>query len=261
MAGTITTAAAEKESTVRALDRAIDLLAVIGKAEQPIGLADVSRAASLHMTTAQRLLNVLERREFVSREQGRYRIGAAVLSLARSYLSTGGLTKSALPVLEQLVAVTGETSGIYVRQGFDRILIQRVETSNNLRFMVRVGERFSLRTGASGQVLAAALPQAELERFLKETGDVRFASGAVISREQIRARLDRVRRQGFAVSRDERNVGVASVGAPIVRPDGEVIAAVVVAGPSSRITEERVPAIAIEVQRAAAEISERFRYM
>ena len=255
---------AEKEaagSTVRALDRALDILTVLGTADHPIGLTEVSRAASLHMTTAQRLLNVLERRKFVERVRGRYQLGPALVPLSRAFLSTNSLTRSALPVQEELVAITGETASLYVRQGFERIMLQRVESPNQLRYVVRVGERFPLATGSSGQVLAAGMPAAELEAFLAQAPEVRFASGRVLSKDEMRARIERVKQRGFAVGRNERTAGVASIAAPVLGPDGETIAAVVVTGPVSRLSEDRVAELSIEVRRAAGEISRRYRSM
>lgn len=262
MASVIEAPVHEKEaavSTVRALDRALDLLVTLGKSGRPLGLAEVSRAASLHMTTAQRLLTVLERRQFVQRDRGLYQLGPGIVPLASAFLSTNSLTRSALPVQEELVAITGETASLYVRQGFERIMLQRVETPNQLRYTVRVGERFPLSTGSSGQVLAAGMSAADLQAFLDQADEVRFASGRILSKDEMRARIERVRQRGFAVGRNERTLGIASVAAPVLQAGGETIAALAVTGPVSRLTEDRITDLSVEVRRAAAEISRRFR--
>src|SRR5574340_72300 len=91
------------EGSVRAVDRIIDLLTALERAEQPIGLAEISRASAIHKATAQRLLTALERRKFVQKERGLYQLGSAVVPLAKAFLSGNRLTRSALPTLEELV--------------------------------------------------------------------------------------------------------------------------------------------------------------
>lgn len=248
-----------EEGSVRLVDRVIDLLSALERAEHPVGLSEVSRATGIHMATSQRLLNALELRGFVQKERGMYQLGPAIVPLSRSFLTRNSLTRSAQPVLEELVAITGETASLYVRQGMERILLQRVESPHPLRFVTRIGERLPLHTGASGQLLMGAMPEAELNRFLEGKEEFRFSSGLVLTRDEMRARVQQATRQGFAVGRDERFTGIVSVGAPVVQPDRGTIAVVAVTAPTSRLTEDRVGEVAIEVRRAAFEVSERYR--
>lgn len=246
------------EGSVRAVERVLDLLTVLERVEQPMGLSEVSRAAALHKATTQRLLTALERRGFVQKERGLYQLGSAIVPLARAFLSGNSLTKSALPVLEELVGITGETASLFVRQELERVLIQRVESPSPLRYVVRIGERLPIYSGATGQVLCAAMPEEQLSQLLDRIGEIRFANGKVLTRDDMLARVEQTRQQGFAVAIDERNLGVASVAAPVARPDTSTIAAVVVTGPSSRITIEKISNLSSEVRRAAREIAERY---
>jgi IclR family acetate operon transcriptional repressor len=249
---------AKSEGSVRIVDRIVDLLTVLEKAEQPIGLAEISRASAIHKATAQRLLTALERREFVHKDRGFYQLGSGILPLARAFLSGNRLGKSALPVLEELAANTGETASIYVRQAMERVIVQRVESPSPLRFVVRIGERLPIYSGSTGQVFCASMPREEIEKLLERIGDIRYANGTVLNKKKMLARLDQVRSRGFAVSIDERLLGITSVAAPVVHPETGVIAAVVVTGPSSRLTSDRIPQISDEVQHAAREIAERY---
>jgi len=244
--------------SVRVVDRIVDLLTVLERAEQPVGLSEISRASDLHKATAQRLLTALERRGFVCKERGRYQLGSAVAPLAKAFLSGNNLTKSALPVLEELVSITGETASVYVRHDLERVLIQRVESPSPLRYVVRIGERLPIYSGSSGQVLCAAMPEATIKRLLGQIGEIRLVSGKSLNKEQMLKRLDQVRRQGFAVSFEESMIGIASVAAPVTVQEKSVIAAVVLVGPSSRIAMDHIPQLSGEVRRAGREIAERY---
>jgi IclR family acetate operon transcriptional repressor len=246
------------EGSVRAVERVLDLLTALERFSRPASLTEISGATGLHKATAQRLLMTLERRGFVQKERGLYQLGLAIVPLSRAFLSGNSLVKSALPVLEELVTITGETASLYVRHAEERILIQRVESPSPLRFVLRVGERQPIYSGSTGQVLCAAMPEEQLRELLDRIGEIRLANGKTLTEEEIYARLEQVRRQGFAVSVDERLVGISSVAAPIVHPDMGVIASVVVTGPSSRLTAEKIADLSNEVRRAARDISERY---
>lgn len=241
--------------SVRSVERTLDLLIALERAGQPMGVSDLGRAVGIPKATAQRLLAVLERRGFVQKEQARYQIGASIIPLARAFLTGNSLTKAALPILEELALVSGETTSLFVRQGFDRVVIQRVDSPHHLRYTIRVGQRLPLHVGASGLVLAAAMPEEALKQLLDQLGEVRLATGETLPKEMLRDKIERVRQQGFAISQGEREIGVISVAAPVVLPSRGTVAAIAVTGPPSRMTPEKVEFLVNEVRRMAQEMA------
>jgi IclR family acetate operon transcriptional repressor len=176
--------------------------------------------------------------------------------LARTFLTDSSLTRSALPVLEELAVLSGETTCLYVRQGFDRVVVQRVEGAHPMRYTIRVGQRLPLLVGAAGLVLAAAMPEEELRQLLDRVGTVRLATGEMRPRGALLARLEDIRLRGIAISREEREAGVVSVAAPVTRHARGTIAAISVAGPPARMDQERVDFLSVEVRQAAQRIAE-----
>ncbi len=243
-------------SSVRVLERAVDLLEELEKSRTPVGVRALEAATRIPKATAQRLLDVLERRGYVEKERGRYYLGTGLLRLARGFLAGETLPTLALPVLQQLTALSGETCSLYVRQGFDRIIIQRVESPHPLRQHTALGERLPLHIGASGQVLCGGMPDDLLREYLESLPPVRLASGRSLSRKELWARAQQVRLRGYAVGVDERWDGVSSVAAPILQQDRGVVAAINIAGPSSRMPAEKLEQLSLELRRAATALSE-----
>ncbi|MHB8992833.1 MAG: IclR family transcriptional regulator domain-containing protein, partial [Chloroflexota bacterium] len=126
---------------------------------------------------------------------------------------------------------------------------------------LQIGQRLPLHLGASGRVLAAAMPEEELLQLLDQLREARLVSGETLSREDLWARIDETRQIGFAVSMEERAEGVASVAAPIVVAGEGTIAAINIAGPVSRMVEERVPQLVGELRRSAEEIARAYARM
>ena len=247
----------EPRPSVRSVERALDLLMMLEQAGHPMRLIDLARATGLHKATAQRLLTVLERRGLVDREDSRYRVGLAVIPLAHAFFLENDLTKAALPVLQELAVASEETVSIFVRLGFSRVVVQRVEGKHPLRYVLPIGQRLPIHLGA-GKVLAAAMTQEELREMLNQLGEIRLVTGEVWPREAFLADLQQIRQQCFAVSVNERTLGVASVAAPIVRPEGSTIAAIAVVGPTESMTPDRIPQLSVEVRRAAQAIAQMF---
>jgi IclR family acetate operon transcriptional repressor len=83
----------------------------------------------------------------------------------------------------------------------------------------------------------------------------RFTANTITDPEELRRVLALVREQGFATAREELEEGLNVVAAPVHESDGQVRAAVCIAGPASRVTPERFPAFAAQLKGVAARIS------
>lgn len=241
-------------ATVRSVERALDILGVLERAGQPMGLAEVARATNLPKATTQRLLSVLERRDFVQRERGFYRLGPGTITLAGAFLTGSSLLRAALPILEQMALHSGETVSLQVRRGFDRVVVQRVQSHHSLGYNLQIGQRLPLHLGAAGKLLCAAMPPEEMDQFLSQIRDVRRTGGEVLSIEQFLTELDGIRNQGHAVSRGEREAGVVSVAAAVSKPGGGVLAVTAITGPAHRMSEQKIEQLSWEVRQAAQAI-------
>jgi len=253
--------AAQASQSVRSVERALDLLLALEQVDGPIGLSELARLVGIPKPTAQRILAVLERRGFVQKERRCYLLGPGIVPLAGAFLAGNSLAKASLPVLEEIAALSGETSSLQVRNGFDRVVVQRVRSPHSIGYTLSIGQRLPLQLGASGKVLMAAMPEEELHRFLEPFPLLRRAGGEVVTRETLMAQIQEVKLRGFAISLGERETGVISIAAPVARPGGHVVAALAVTGPSTRMTPERVEQLIPETRRAAQEIGRLYSRM
>ncbi len=244
--------------SIRSVERAIDLLSALEAAPHPVGLSDLGRACNMPRATVLRLLGVLAKRGLVDKVQGRYQLGVGTVPLAHSFLIGNNLSRAALPVMQELAAATEETVSLFVRLGFSRVVVQRVEGLRPLRYAVPIGQRLPLHLGI-GKVLAAAMPNDELQQLLDELGPMKLVTGEPLAREALLVDLDRVRQRGYSISINERSMGVVSVAAPVLGSDGGTIAAIAVIGPVDRIPQEKIEPLTVEVRHAAQAISERYR--
>jgi IclR family acetate operon transcriptional repressor len=242
-------------SRVQSIERAFAVLGAL--ADGPIGVTEVAERTNLPKSTAARLLASLAGEGAVEQVPGdtRYRLGARLATLAAGILPTRSLGRAARPTLAELSVAVGEAAGLSVPEGDLVHYIEQVDTPNPVSVRDWTGSRLPMHAVSSGQVLLAFRQPAVLERYLSGTRE-RFTDRTLVDIDALRDRLADVRRDGYAWTREEFDLGISSVAAPIAGASGEVVAAVHIHGPSYRFPAAgSEPAIAERVVAAAARIA------
>lgn len=250
--------AAQERSTMRSVERAFDVVDLLSDSGRPLRLAEVARGTGLHIATAQRILKVLERRNYVAQDSAGYSVGVAALAAAHSFLVGNHLVLTATPVLQELAAALGLTASLSVRVGSSRLLVARVEGSSPLRYQLPVGGRLPLLLGA-GKLFLAYMDTSGRNEVLGDMEKVEMAAGYAIPRREYLSLLDDIAAQGYAVSHNERVMGAVSVIAPVRSRDGDLLAAVQVSGREEDLPEDRLAETTREVVNAGTSIAARLR--
>src|SRR5580704_2518823 len=233
--------AANRITGVGVLDRSVLLLELL--ADGPRSLRWLSERSRLPRPTAHRLLVALEAHGLVARDAaGAFRLGPRLAELAFRADPAMDLATLASPVLARLQDATGESVQLYVRSGDKRLCIAARDAGAGLRDTVPVGALLPLAAGSGGKVLLAWAPDAA--RFTVAAGDGVPA-----------AELAAIRERGWSASVAEREAGLASVSAPVLRPDGTVAAALCVSGPVSRLGQASGRRLSPAVIAAAGELA------
>ncbi|MCL2490196.1 MAG: IclR family transcriptional regulator [Propionibacteriaceae bacterium] len=234
----------DETSGVGVLDKATMVLNALETG--PLTLAGLVQQTGLARPTAHRLAVALEHHRLVGRDlHGRFVLGQRLTELAAA-AGEDRLLATAGPILARLRDITGESAQLFRRQGDVRICVATADRPVGLRDTIPVGTQLPITAGSGAQVLLAWEDSERLRRDLV---------GASFSAMQ----LQTVRRQGWAQSVAEREVGVASVSAPVRTPGGKVIAAVSVSGPIERLTRQPGRMHAASVVAAAERLSDVLR--
>jgi DNA-binding IclR family transcriptional regulator len=238
------------DTDVGVLDRAVAILDAVEHGARTH--AAVVRATGLSRTTAHRLLKSLEAHSLLEHVDGRgYRLGPRLLKLAALSLQEPSLRDAAHPALERLAATTGESAQLFVTSIDGRVCLDAVESSSELRTFVPIGEELPLWAGSAGKVFMAAMDPDQAEEVVRHAHPL---TPATPIGDRLRRQLATARRQGWTTSAGERQEGVGSVSAPVHGPHGEVIAAVSISGPTSRMRLVDAKRYPLAVVAAAREI-------
>jgi DNA-binding IclR family transcriptional regulator len=224
------------------LERTFGILEVFTESQPEWSTTGIARELDLPVPTVHRILAALKRLGYVSQhaDTRRFRLGMAALSLGERARTLADLRPVAIGPLRQLSEATGETALLTVlTPARDRsVCLERVETSQPLRLSVQPGRQLPLHAGASQKALLAFMPADEIERVTAQPLE-RLCTATITSGPALRRELAAIRTRGWSGSYEETNVGVWGVAVP-VRSAADVICAVGIAGPSPRLSDERV---------------------
>lgn len=241
---------------VGVISKVFKILEAIQGSPSGLTLKPICDVTGVHKSTAHRFLKHLEHDGYLIRtDTGAYLIGPKFSQLSARANHRATLQAVARPILWELWKSTRETVNLATLDQGMVLYIEVIESPHEFRLASRVGSRRSLHATALGKALAAFLPEEQREKVLSAIQFQPVTANTIMNLVQFREELDIVRKQGYAVDEEETTLGARCVGAPILGAGQEVIAAVSVSGPITRISPNQVPLLAGAVMSAARAIS------
>ncbi|MEM9013371.1 MAG: IclR family transcriptional regulator C-terminal domain-containing protein [Pseudomonadota bacterium] len=223
---------------VQSLAKGLALLTAFGPAFPAMTSAEAANRIGVTRAAARRLLLTCEALGFVVRDGRQFRPAPKVLDLARAFLSSVSWIDAARGAMEALVNDLHETCSLLMLDGSDVVFVQRVEAVTRLLTVnVRIGTRMPALNTAGGRAIAAHLDSARREDLLA-TGFTPMTEKAARDPEELRAILETVRQDGFAIIDGEMEQGLRSIAVPILTPSGTPLGALAMLIQASRVSVE-----------------------
>jgi DNA-binding IclR family transcriptional regulator len=249
---------------IQALDRALEVLLLFQQEKRELGVTEIAAKLGYYKSTVYRVLATLERRGFVQQNEltGKYWLGLRVYALGLLCNRLMGLRDMVKPWLRELGEKYQETVHLAVlndnrEKGAEIIVIDKVETNHSLSLTPPFGSSSPAHCSGVGKVLLAYSDRGWVYRVLGQASLVRFTDNTITDWGELEKELDRIRRAGYALDNEEIEVGLRCVAAPIFGPSGTVVAALSISGPTSRLTDQRLPELIAGVMETARAISNR----
>ncbi|WEH39198.1 IclR family transcriptional regulator [Streptomyces sp. AM 2-1-1] len=214
-------------------------------------VSQVAERLGVARSTAHRLLAMLVYRDFAVRDENRgYRAGPVLELAAHSQSRVSLLRAAALPHLRRLVDLLDETANLTVRTGDTARFIASAESGQALRVGSREGMVFPAHRTTAGLLLLSGLDDGELaEVYSPERYRDRPADRPDLVR--LRAELDLIGRNGFAVNQERSERGLVAVGVPVRDQGGTAVAGLSVSMPSVRYDPHGLPSLVATLSGAA----------
>ncbi|WES63346.1 IclR family transcriptional regulator [Microbacter sp. GSS18] len=216
----------EEATKLTAAGRLLALLGAFTRSDGHLTLSEISRHAGLSLSTTHRLVQELLAWDGLEVDDtGRYRLGPKILELASSSTNGLRLRERALPHLIDIHRRTNMTVNLAVRDGRSLLYLEALRPHPNYTGQNRIGGQLPLHVAAAGLVLLAFAPDEVVDEYLSAPLR-RYTPSTVTEPDRFREILERVRTERYAVTSGTLTVTAGSVAAPVVGPDGDVVAAV-----------------------------------
>lgn len=235
-------------------------------------LDEVTSELDLSRSTVHIHLQTLIEHGYVVKEGAVYHIGLRFLNhgeYARSRKTAYTLAKQAVAELssqtdeEVEFVVENNGRGILVHESFHPDSRFPSKESRISNAATSAGIYYALHSVATGKAILAALPDERVDEIVAKWGLPQQTAHTITDRDELFAELDRVRSRGIAVSDEEYVDGLREVGRRVEGPDGRLLGAIAIIGPTYRFTDERLteelPArLTAQVDDLEAKIEEAF---
>ena len=245
--------------SIQSVDRALFLLETIAEAGGEASLTDLATRTGLNISTCHHLLATLIQRGFAAKVPGRrlYTLGTRILDLGHACLQVD-LPRRAERYLETINQVTGETVHLAGLQG-DAIVTLAVRAARHpvQVHTGKVGRLEAPHATSVGKAMLAWLPEDEIRRMVGP-GMKRFTDGTITEFPAFLDALRSVRRDGYAIDREEFLPGVICVGAAIRDQAGTVVGGISASTPAMRASEEHIALMRDEICAATRALSAEF---
>jgi DNA-binding IclR family transcriptional regulator len=203
----------DDRSRIKVIARAAAVLRALAGHPQGVRLSELATQVEQPRSTLHRIVSALQAEDFViSSAGGRVRLGPGLVRLAAA--ERLDLRAEVRPHLEELSARLAETVDLAVMEGDSVLFLDQVSAPQRLRAVSAVGSVFPAYCTANGKALLAELPRRSLQQLLPARLAARTPN-TITSRAQLEDELKRVRRDGYAVDREEHTIGICAVGATI----------------------------------------------
>jgi DNA-binding IclR family transcriptional regulator len=243
---------------VLVIDKAVRLLDRFRDADT-LTLGELSESLRMSKSTVHRLLSSLEQVGFIERgpQAGSYRLGMKLFELGSLVQNRMHLRQVALHYMTELVERTGETSFLFILDGSHALCIERVEGKHVQSLAIKVGGHLPLNAGGASRVLLAFAPEQVREAYLANGPFPRFTAHTITAPNELRADLEEIREEGYALSYEDVTIGVAALGVPLFDYRGEVIGGLSLSGITPRWTSSHIADMLVELKAMGERISER----
>jgi IclR family pca regulon transcriptional regulator len=199
-------------------------------------IAEVAGRTGLTRAVARRYLLTLQALGCVAQRGNAFSLTPRILDLGFTFLSTITVASVAPPFMEALVQSLHESCSVGVLDGADVVYVARVPARRIMSINLVVGSKLPAHATSMGKILLASLPSEALQAYLAAKPLKPLTKRTIVDESKLRTTLDAIRRQGWAFSDQESEIGVRTVAAPLYDHTNQVQAAINVSGHASRVS-------------------------
>ena len=244
---------------VKSLEKALLILRLMIEERRLFSLTEISRKLNFGKGTVHRILDTMRSYQFVRQDPAslKYGLGPLAIAMRNAIRPEEYIVEIIKPHLRKLSESCPEAISASVLEFSEIRYIARFESREPLRVSIGEGTKFPAHCTATGKVLLSALSTEQLEHIYGVRENIQtLTENSIGSFTRLLRELQRVRDRNLSLDFEEALLGVNCVAVPILDSKNNIISAISISGPTSRMTKEKMLEFSELMQHTSAEISE-----
>ena len=231
----------EAKLSHQSLERGLRVIEAISDSDGSASVSAIARKTRLPRSTVHHLLRSLTDFGYLLQggEAQPYKLAPRLFKLTGRAWTQGQLAEIAVPFLDEVSRLTGEGSSLaLIREGVVSVVAKR-DSDGPVRVVQKVGTGRPIHCTAVGKLLAAWLPEREIDDIIGRIVFERMTANTIMTPALLKRELARIRANGIALDNEEHIEGIRCIAAPVRDHSGKVCAAICIVGPKNRFSPRR----------------------
>jgi DNA-binding IclR family transcriptional regulator len=224
--------------TVRAAETMFDIVEHLHE-QDGLTVTEIADDLGYAKSTVHRHLSTLSGRGYLVKKSDLYYVGLQFLALGEQARNRYDAYQLAQDKVQNLAEETEERAQFIVEEHGEGVYIHRSLGERAVQTDPGIGKRIPLHATAAGKAILANMPEDRLFEIIERAEFRPLTANTITSRDELLNELDAVRERGYAFNKQENLDGLRAIGAPVSNPNGEIIGALSVSGPTNRFKGER----------------------
>jgi len=251
---------ASPHASVPAVERAVAILHFIQALSDPneATVSNIARQLDLNKSTCSNILRTLSATGLIeyNASSKAYGLGVGLIGLGTKASQRRQFPSVGIPYMESLVRQTGFTCVAFEQlPNGEFIIVAKVESPRDIKVTIDVGQHFPPGAPVFARVALAWRPPAEAEAHIARWGLPSYTQSTIVDRQSLYQELDRIRREGVAISRGEYYLANTAIAAPVFSAQRDVSRGICLVAFSSEISDAEVPTFCEKLRTASHAIS------
>lgn len=242
---------------IKSVQRAIKVLRAFSYANKRLTLTEIHDITQIGISSLQRLLYTLTTEGLLERDEAdkSYGLSLDFIFFAELVKKNSALIATSNPVMQNIHDETSESVSLNIVEDEQRKCIAAIDSKFELTALTYIGHYSPLYAGASAKALLANFPQEQLNKFLEQQSIAEITDKTITNTGELLKELQRIKRDGYAISYGERVKGAVSISSPIFDPLQNIIASISITIPSVRFEEYDMDTLIALVKQSANTIT------
>ena len=238
--------------------KALEVLDAVAAFGRPVRFTELLETSPFPKATLYRFLQTLSNQHMLEHDEatGSYSLGIRLLRLAHGAWRNASLAPIARPFIERLSSEVGETVHLAQLDNGQALFVDKLNASDRFQTLAQVGQVAPAYCTGVGKAMLAFIAPKRLQIALQLQSYFQYTPSTHTSVESLLPELEAIRAEGIAFDREEHEMGINSIAAPILSSNGRIIGALSIATATNRFDIKSLTQFREPLLEAATKIGE-----